>query len=67
MDKLSVQKVLNAGFTIIRKDDYPAPRIKVKTKDKDWSTLEKFNTKAARDRRFDELMTLDLIISDINS
>ena len=28
MDRKSQDKVLKAGFIIIRKDDYPSPRIK---------------------------------------
>jgi hypothetical protein len=49
-------KVMAAGFRIIRTDDQPSPRIKVKENGNyEWRTLEKFETKAARDRRFKEL------------
>lgn len=65
MDKQSQLKVIAAGFTIIRSDDQPNTRIKHLNKDHhEWATLEKFETKAARDRRFKELMEISLIISD---
>lgn len=55
-----------AGFKIIRKDDYPQPRIKIKTNEQgsDWRTLEKFETKAARDRAFEERLKDLMTISD---
>lgn len=44
----SQNKVLKAGFMIIRKDDYPQPKIKYKQFGfPEWRTLEKFDTKAA--------------------
>lgn len=44
----SQNKVLKAGFMIIRKDDYPQPKIKYKQFGfPEWRTLEKFPTKAA--------------------
>lgn len=56
MDTNSQMKVMAAGFRIIRTDDQPSPRIKVKENGNyEWRTLEKFETKAARDRRFKEL------------
>lgn len=66
MDKLSHQKVVKAGFIIIRTDDSPSPRIKVKDKkSSEWRTLEKFETKTARDKRFKEyLESSDFIIQD---
>jgi hypothetical protein len=64
MDKHSQAKVIAAGFTIIRADDQPSPRIKMKGKSHEWVTLEKFETKAARDRRFTELLQDDNVISD---
>ncbi|CCZ13792.1 MAG TPA: hypothetical protein H9937_04075 [Candidatus Alistipes stercorigallinarum] len=66
MDKNSQDKVIKAGFRIIRKDDYPQPRIKTKINNQgsDWRTLAKFDTKAARDRAFAELMEDELTISD---
>jgi len=54
MDSKSQHKVIAAGFTILRCDDHP-PRIKYKGKgQQEWLTLEKFATKAARDRAFNE-------------
>jgi hypothetical protein len=63
MEYRSMQKLMNAGYTIIRKDDHPCPRIKYRKKDSgDWKTLEKFATKAARDRKHDELLNEEFII-----
>lgn len=57
MNKVSQDKCISKGFSIIRKDDYPTPRIKIRcVVGRDWRTLEKFDTKAARDREFDHLM-----------
>lgn len=65
MDQISQQKTINAGFTIIRCDDQPSARIKYKWKGiLSWKTLEKFPTKAERDRRFIELLKDQMIISD---
>jgi len=65
MDLNSQNKVLKAGFTIIRKDDQPQPRIKCKQFEfSEWRTLEKFDTKAARDRRFKDLLHDSNIIED---
>lgn len=66
MDTKSQTKVMAAGFRIIRKDDYPQPRIKAKIDglSSEWKTLEKFNTKAARDRAFDEMLKDLMTISD---
>lgn len=65
MDAKSQQKVIAAGFTILRKDDHPTPRIKQKgTYHQDWSTLEKYETKAARDREFDRMMNDPKFIND---
>lgn len=58
-------KVKAAGFTVIRKDDHPVPRIKFSSgKNGGWSTLEKYNTKAERDRAFKELLEQRYIIAD---
>lgn len=52
MDRQSQNKVIDAGFTIIRKDDYPSPRIKARyTSDSDFRTYEKYESKAERDRK----------------
>jgi hypothetical protein len=66
MDQKSQLKVIKAGFRIIRTDDQPSPRIKVKDKtSNEWHTLEKdFASKAARDRRFNELLVSNIIIQD---
>ena len=66
MDTKSQTKVIAAGFRIVRKDDYPQPRIKVKRNEQgsDWRTLLKFETKAARDRAFIEILDDPMIISD---
>lgn len=65
MDRKSQDKVLRAGFTIIRKDDQPTPRIKARLEGgKDYKTLQKFETKAARDRAFAELLKDETVISD---
>ena len=65
MDKQSQLKVLNAGFTILRSDDQPSPRIKFIDKNHhEWSTLLKFDTKSARDRKLKELFEIQLFIID---
>ena len=60
------KKVIKAGFILIRPDDQPSPRIKVKDgKSSEWRTLNKsFETKAARDRELNRLLKLDLVIQD---
>ena len=50
------EKIQKAGFKIIRADDAPSPRIKEWKSDSAWVTMEKFETKAARDRRMQELL-----------
>lgn len=70
-------KILRAGFRIVRSDDSTGtPRIKelrFHTDGKlgvhyvsqaDWYLLEKFPTKAARDRAMAELLEDDHVISD---
>ena len=65
MDQASQLKVIAAGFSIIRTDDQPSPRIKIKDKTHtEWATLRKFATKAERDREFKQLMQLSTIIND---
>ena len=45
-------KLVNAGFQIIRKDDYPSPRIKFCTgRNGSWKTYKKFETKAEREKK----------------
>lgn len=58
-------KLIKAGFEIIRKDDYPSPRIKMCTGiNGGWRTYKKFETKAERDRTFTLLLRDDKIIVD---
>ena len=67
MEKTSLNKLMAAGYMFIRTDDYPNIRIKyMKQGSGDWKTLEKFETKVARDRRFKELLDDDKIIADCN-
>lgn len=65
MDQNSQLKVINAGFKILRCDDQPSPRIKVKDgQSNEWRTLEKFPTKAERDRQFKMLLIDENTIQD---
>ncbi|MFZ4705486.1 MAG: hypothetical protein ACOYMF_05705 [Bacteroidales bacterium] len=65
MDSNSQQKVISAGFTILRSDDQPNIRIKYKGPGlQDWKTFEKFETKAGRDRRLKDLLSKPKYISD---
>jgi hypothetical protein len=66
MDAKSQLKLIKAGYTIIRPEDQPSPRIKYKSNEQhEWATLEKFESKAARDRRFVQLFdSSQFIISD---
>ena len=69
MNLHSLKKVLAAGFRIIRSDDTPAPRIKYlkyrASSDAVWVTLEDgFASKAARDRRFKELLKDKMTVED---
>ena len=57
-------KIMAAGFIIIRPDDYPNIRIKYRVGNGAWKTLEKFECKAARDRRLKELLKNILTIMD---
>ena len=65
MDAKFQTKVINQGFIIYRSEDFPSPRIKYKDKEQhEWATLEKFETKAARDRRLKELTKNEFAIID---
>jgi len=65
MDAKSQLKVIAAGFVILRCEDQPKPRIKFKAGIvHQWTTLERFETKAARDRRLKEFLQLSLYIQD---
>lgn len=63
MDRKDQNKVLEAGFSIIRKGDYPIPHIKARTV-RDWKTIGKYKTKAERDRVFVELLKDNKTIND---
>lgn len=57
--------MIKAGWNIIRKDDYPAPRIKIATgQNGAWRTLEKYRSKAERDRMFAVMLTADKTIDE---
>ena len=58
------EKVLNKGFVVIRKDDYPNIRIKKLIKAGTWGTYAVFKTKVERDRAFKELLMLCNVIED---
>jgi hypothetical protein len=60
------QKLVNAGFTIIRIDEQPTLRIKFKGNGgHEWKTLEKgFASRAAVERRVKELLTDAKTIQD---
>ncbi len=64
MNQNAQDKVLKAGFTVIRTDDLPNIRIKKLKRAGVWETLENFPTKTARDRKFKELLKDDLTIED---
>lgn len=65
MDAKSERKIADAGFKILRKDDRPKIRIKYKDKDhREWTTLKNFETKAARDREYNQLMELSYVINN---
>ena len=59
-------KLIEAGFLVIRESDNPSPRIKVLvSRDSgscSWVTYEKFLTKAARNRRFAQLLKVKNVI-----
>lgn len=56
-------KLMKAGFMIIRKDDYPSPRIKVCTgSNGGWETHNTYPSKAERDRVFKQMLQDDKII-----
>lgn len=62
-------KVTKAGFQIIRIDDSQPGHPKIKFfrlngGNGAWCTLRKFETKAARDREFKKMCSMNLIISD---
>lgn len=61
----SRNKLIKAGWKIIRKDDYPEPRIKIAAgQNGAWRTLEKYKSKAERDRMFTVLLSADKTIDE---
>ncbi len=65
MDQQSHLKVMEQGFIILRSDDQPSPRIKYIAKGQhNWATLERFETKAARDRKLKDLLQLSHYLFD---
>lgn len=60
----STKKVIDAGFTVIRKEDHPLVRIKMTDGYGNWRTLIKFDTKAERDRTFKKLLEDKMTIDD---
>lgn len=57
-------KLRNAGYTIVRADDYPRPRIKKYADNSSWVTVENFDTKAARDRALAKMLEDDKTLLD---
>ncbi|KAA6346412.1 hypothetical protein EZS27_006062 [termite gut metagenome] len=65
MNAKDQQKVIRAGFILVRPDDLPSPRIKIKDgKSHEWRTMKKFETKAARNREMEKLLGFELVIQD---
>mgnify|MGYP001255356691 CR=1 FL=1 len=58
MNQTDQKKVLDAGFTIFRRQNEPKPIIKWLTLEHPyaWRKYEAFETKAARDRKMAELL-----------
>lgn len=59
-------KIAAIGIMILRSDDNPTPRIKQYARSGAgvWKTLEKFPTKAERDRKMTVLLTNSNVIED---
>lgn len=66
MNQTDQKKVIDAGFTILRKQDLPTIGIKAKTNEHpdSWRTIGKFNTKIARDAEFNRLLKNSKYIED---
>lgn len=59
------RKIIAAGFTIIRPRNFDKPEIWYKDSTvRDWRKMEEFASKAARDRRFKELLKDAMIVED---
>jgi hypothetical protein len=66
MERRSMEKLMEAGYIFLRSDDSPNVRIKYRQKGSgDWKTLEKFETKAARERRLNQLLDSSMYIMDV--
>lgn len=68
MDATNQQKLLNAGFTIIRKEDHIPGKIRIKFKDatnREWKTLQDgFASKAELERRMKFLLSDSKTLED---
>ena len=65
MNVLDQRKLMRAGFTILRKDDYPDIRIKRRSRiNFEWQTWENFKTKASRNKRMNELLQSETSVED---
>ncbi len=66
MNATDQKKVIDAGFTILRRQDLPKPHIKMKTSANpyDWRKYEDFETKASRDRVMSEFLKKANYIED---
>jgi hypothetical protein len=65
MNAKDQHKLIMAGYILIRPDDQPSPRIKVKDSQSiEWRTMKKFDTKADRNREMKRLLELNLVIQD---
>ena len=61
MEKKSIEKLLAAGYVLLRSSDYGGstgdkPKIKYSDNYGNWRTYQIFDTKAARDRKIHELL-----------
>ncbi|MBQ9660726.1 MAG: hypothetical protein IJV37_05620 [Bacteroidales bacterium] len=64
MTQESNDKLVRAGFTILRLDDWPSVRLKYWKPGSGWNTFEKFETKSARKKRIHELRRNQYVVFD---
>lgn len=65
MDQRSQIKVIEAGFSIVRCDDSPNIRIKIRNQQhRNWTTFGQYATIEERDRRFKRLLLNSKFLSD---
>lgn len=66
MNQTDQKKVIDAGFTILHKQDLPTIIIKAKASEypDSWRTIGKFDTKIARDAEFGRLLKSSKYIED---